>query len=114
MTTGQMILGIFLFAVATAILYVWGLRRSMTQTADLDRILLSKSAARVIKYLKQNPTITQKEIARQVKNVKAGQFWSRKHVEVQDASAFSKKLIRYMLKQQLLEPAGNARYKRKS
>ena len=62
MTTGQMILGIFLFAVATAILYVWGLRRSMTQTADLERILLSKSAARVIKYLKQNPTIRKKKL----------------------------------------------------
>ena len=36
MTAGQMILGILLFAAATAILYVWGLRKSMTQAADLE------------------------------------------------------------------------------
>ena len=38
-----MILGILGFALVTAILYVWGLRRSMTQSADLERILLSKA-----------------------------------------------------------------------
>ena len=37
MTTGQMILGILLFAAVTAILYVWGLRKSMTQAANLER-----------------------------------------------------------------------------
>ena len=36
-----MILGILGFALVTAILYVWGLRRSMTQSADLERILLT-------------------------------------------------------------------------
>lgn len=114
MTTGQIIFGIFLFAVVTAILYVWGLRRSVTQTADLERILLSKCAARVVKYLKHNPTITQKEIAHQIESVKAGLFWSRNHVEVQNSSTFAKKLIRYMLDQHLLEQVGNACYRRKS
>ena len=114
MNTGQIIFGILLFAVVTVILYIWGLRRSMTQTADLERILLSKSAARVIQYLKHHPTITQQEIARQVKNVKAGLFWSRKHVEVQNAPAFAKKLTLYMLEQQLLEQTGSSCYKRKS
>ena len=52
MSTGQMILGILGFALVTAILYVWGLRRSMTQSADLERILLSKSAGKVVHYLK--------------------------------------------------------------
>lgn len=113
MTAGQMILGILLFAAATAILYVWGLRKSMTQAADLEQALLRKCAARVLAYLKQHPSISQKEIARQIQTVKAGQFWSRRQVQVQDASAFSKRLTQYMLEQQLLEPDGNARYKRK-
>lgn len=114
MSTGQIIVGIVLFAIASAILYVWGLRKSMTQAADLERILLNKSAAHVMQYLKQHPTISQKEMARQIKNVKAGLFWSRKQVQVQDATVFAKKLARYMLEQQLLEPAGNASYKQKS
>ena len=114
MSTGQIITGIALFAVVTAILYIWGLRRSMTQASDLERILLGKCAARVLAYLKHHPTITQKEIARQIQHVKAGQFWSRRRVEVQDAPAFSKKLIDYMLTQQMLERAGNACYKCKT
>lgn len=113
MTTGQMILGILLFAAVTAILYVWGLRKSMTQAANLERVLMSKCATRVLAYLKHHPTITQKEIARQIQTVKAGQFWSRRQVQVQDAPTFAKKLTQYMLEQQLLEPAGNACYKRK-
>ena len=41
MSTGQILLGIAAFAVVTAVLYVWGLRKSMTQSADLERVLLS-------------------------------------------------------------------------
>ena len=43
---GQIILGIVLFALVTAVLYVWGLKKSMTQQEDLDRALLRKSAER--------------------------------------------------------------------
>lgn len=113
MSAGRILLGIALFAVVTAVLYIWGLRRSMTQAADLERILLEKCARRVVKYLKHSPTITQKEIARQIGQVKAGQFWSRRQVQVQDAPAFAKKLAGYMLDQHLLEPAGKGCYKLK-
>ena len=51
MSFGQIVLGILLFAVATAVLYVWGLKKSMTQEADLERILLNKCAGTVVKYL---------------------------------------------------------------
>lgn len=111
MSTPQIILGILLFAVVTAILYVWGLRRSMTQQSDLERILLSKSAARVVRCLKKQEIITQKEIARQVQGVKAGLFWSRNRLEVQNPTAFAKKLSRYMVEQHLLEEAGGGRYR---
>lgn len=47
MSFGQIVLGILLFALATAVLYVWGLRKSMTQEADLERILLNKCAGTV-------------------------------------------------------------------
>ena len=42
MNTWETILGILVFAVVTAILYVWGLKKSYTQGADLERILLNK------------------------------------------------------------------------
>ena len=111
MSTPQIILGILLFALVTAVLYVWGLRRSMTRQQDLERILLSKSAARVIRYLKKNPVITQKEMANQIRGMKAGLFWSRDRMQVQNAASFAQKLARYMVEQHLLEETGNGRYR---
>ena len=52
MSTGQIILGIALFAAATAILYVWGLKKSMSQQEDLERSLMSACGSRVVKHLK--------------------------------------------------------------
>lgn len=113
MTTPQILLGILLFAAVTVVLYLWGLRKSMTRQRDLEQILLSKCAARVVHYLKKNGTISQKEIARQIQGVKAGLFWSRSRMQVQDAAAFTGKLTRYMVEQHWLEEAGGGRYRLK-
>ena len=110
MSFGQIVLGILLFALATAVLYVWGLRKSMTQEADLERILLNKCAGTVVKYLRKHGSITQKELPALIQGVKAGMFWSKNRIRVQDPAAFAPKLIRYMLEQQLLEDAGGLRY----
>ena len=99
----QIVVGILLFAAATMVLYLWGLRRSMTQQRDLERALLGKCAARVVRRLKKQETITRKEIAREIQGVRAGLFWSRSRLEVQDAAAFVQKLTRYMVEQHLLE-----------
>lgn len=45
MTVGQIMLGIALFAIAGAVLYVWGLKKSVNQREDLQRSLLSAAAA---------------------------------------------------------------------
>lgn len=111
MSTPQIILGILLFAAATMVLYLWGLRRSMTQQRDLERILLSKCAARVLHRLKKQETITRKEMSQEIQGVRAGLFWSRSRLEVQDASAFADKLARYMVEQQLLQEVGGGRYR---
>ena len=110
MSFGQIVLGILLFALATAVLYVWGLKKSMTQEADLERILLNKCAGAVVKYLRKHGSIAQKEIPPLIQGVKAGMFWSKSRVRVQDPAAFAPKLVRYMLEQQLLEDAGGLRY----
>ncbi len=109
-----MILGILAFALVTAVLYVWGLRRSMTQGADLERILLSKSAGKVVHYLKSHDQIDLAQMARLCTGVKAGQFWSRRRVAVQDPGVFAPKLARYMVDQQLLEEIPGGRYRRKA
>lgn len=113
MSTGQIILGVALFAVVTAVLYAWGLRKSMTQQADLERILLSKSAGKVVHYLKSHDEISLSQIAGLCGSVKAGQFWSRRRAAVQDPRAFAPRLARYMVEQQLLEELPGRRYRRK-
>ena len=111
MSTGQMILGIAAFALVTAVLYVWGLRKSMTQTADLERILLSKSAGKVVSYLKKNEEITLSQMAQLCTGVKAGQFWSRQKAAVQNPKAFAPKLAQYMVEQLLVEELPNGCYR---
>ena len=69
MTIGRVILGVLLFAVATAVLYAWGLGKSMDQKTDLARNLLSACGSKVVRYLKKNDTITVKEVARQIEGV---------------------------------------------
>ena len=113
-----MILGILGFALVTAILYVWGLRRSMTQGADLERILLSKSAGKVVHYLKGHDQIDLAQMARLCAGVKAGQFWSRRRVAGEDSRAFisaqdilGRENRRHP--QQLLEELSGGRYRLK-
>ena len=53
MTVGQIMLGIALFAIAGAVLYVWGLKKSVNQREDLQRSLLSACGSRVVRRAKK-------------------------------------------------------------
>ena len=103
MNTPEIILGIAAFALITAVLYVWGLRKSMTQQQDLERILLSKSAHKVKSYLKKHESISIEEMGRLCKDVKAGMFWSRQKAAVQNPGIFAPKLAQYMEEQLLIK-----------
>ena len=107
----ETILGILVFAVVVAGLYLWGLKKSYTQRADLERILLNKSAGKVVQYLKKNETITLSQMARLCAGVTVGQFWSRQKAAVEDAESFAPKLAQYMVEQLLLEEYSGGRYR---
>ena len=111
MNTLETILGILAFAVVIAVLYVWGLKKSYTQGADLERILLSKSAGKVVHYLKKHEEITLSQMAQLCTGVKAGQFWSRQRAMVQNPKTFAPKLAQYMVEQLLLEKVSNNSYR---
>ncbi|RHR07444.1 hypothetical protein DWX58_11350 [Pseudoflavonifractor sp. AF19-9AC] len=110
MNTPQIILGILAFALVTAVLYTWGLHKSMTQQEDLERILLSKSARKVVNYLKKHESISLEEMGRLCKDVKAGQFWSRKKAAVQNPRLFAPKLAQYMTEQLLVKELPGNRF----
>lgn len=111
MNLWETILGILAFAVVIAVLYVWGLKKSYTQSADLERILFSKSAGKVVNYLKKNQEITLSQMARLCTGVKAGQFWSRRRATIQNPKAFAPQLAQYMVEQLLLEECPGGRYR---
>ena len=81
--------GIFLFAVVTAVLVVWGMRKSYYQRETLTKMLLSKSADRVMKYLKTHDTITEPEMRKLVEGVKSAEFYSRQRAVAQADRAFT-------------------------
>ena len=109
----HIIIGILLFALATAVLYVWGLRKAEGQSDDLSRILLNRCGNKIVKYLKKHKTITEAEVARQIDGVTAAEFWSRKRLKVQQPKKFAKQVISFLLDQQYIESAGGEGYRLK-
>lgn len=105
------LIGIVLFAIITAILYAWGLRNELRQEQELERLLLNKSASKIIKYLKKNGIVTKKEVCELIKNVNSGVFWSKKRVRVNNPDKFSLTLIDYMISQQMIQSDGKKGYR---
>ena len=75
------LIGILLFAISTSIVYVWGLKKSMKQTATLKEMLLTQDL---------------------VSDIKASEFYSKKTVVVQNEIEFTNTLISFMLDKNLI------------
>lgn len=103
MSWWQIVIGVLLFATASAVLYVWGLQKSMHQQDDLMRILISKASVRVVKYIKKNGAISKAEIERQVANVHARTLWSKQRATVHNPKVFAQQVTDYLLSQQRIE-----------
>lgn len=113
MKTWQIIVGVLLFAAAGAVLYIWGLKKSLNQQEDMTRSLLSACGSRVVRYLKKHDTITKAQIARQIAGVTIRPFWSRNRVKVQDPETFAPEVIGFLLDQQYIQSAGTDTYRRR-
>ncbi len=106
----QIVLGILGFALVTAILYVWGLKKSVGQGQNLQRRLISKCGNRVVKYLKKNKTVGRRDVVAMVSGVKVGSVWSKQKFCVTDAEAFADALLGFLCEQQYIEKVGKANY----
>lgn len=107
MKTGTVIIGIILFAIATMVIYIWGLMKQSRQSSDLMSMLFSKGNKKVIKYLKQNEYINVKDIENLAKDMQVKMPFSRNRAVVKDKRDFAKQLINYMLKTGQVEQEGN-------
>ena len=63
MEISTVVIGIILFAIATMIIYGWGLVKQKNQSSDLMNMLFSKGNSKVKKYLKKNEYITLPQVA---------------------------------------------------
>ncbi len=111
MSTGTKIIGVLLFALATIIIYSWGLIKQRNQSKDLMNLLFSKGNSKVNKYLKKNEYITAAEVENMCAGLEAKQPFSRNRAVVKDKRDFAKKLLDYMVKTGQIEQEGN-RYKK--
>ena len=87
---------VLMFAVATMIIYGWGLWRTMHQKQDLSNMLCSKGISKVKKALKKNKSLTKKELA-------AKQPFNSERIGVTDPNAFLDSILPYMLKQKMIK-----------
>ncbi len=113
MTTPQIIVGIICVAAITAVLYVWGLRKSVSQQADLNRRLLSACGSRVVKALKKRASVTEADVAEIIKGTTAGQAWSRSRLKVENGEKFAPQVIGFLLDQLYIEKNEDGSYKLK-
>lgn len=94
---------VLLFAVATAILYAWGLWRSQNQGRDLHAMLCAKGVNRIRRALKKRGALTRGQLEEVVKGISAHQPFSRNRLAVTDPKMFLDSLLPYMQKQKLIE-----------
>lgn len=94
---------VLLFAVAVALIYAWGLWRSMTQNQDLTKLLFSKGVSRIRKTLKKKKEgMTRAELENAVKNLTAEQPFSRNRMGVTNPRQFLDSVLPYMVKQRMI------------
>ena len=94
---------VLMFAVATMIIYGWGLWRTMHQKQDLSNMLCSTGISKVKKALKKNKSLTKKELEPFVKDLTAKQPFNSERIGVTDPNAFLDSILPYMLKQKMIK-----------
>ncbi len=93
---------VLLFAAATALIYGWGLWRSMRQKQDLSNLLSSKGISVIRKTLRKKGPLTLKELESAVKNLTAKFPFTQEKIAVTDPKAFLNSLLPYMIRQKLI------------
>lgn len=98
----QIVLGILFFAIISAFLYVWGLKKSMRQREDLMRMLDNRASQKILRALKKKERLTLLEIESLMKGVTASEFYSKKRAVIQDQKSFAKRLTASLCEKGLL------------
>ena len=104
---------ILMFAVATVIVFSWGIIKEQNKSRDLMSQLYKKAENNVLKAFKRKDVLSRKDIENEVKNVKASLFYSRDKMVVQNPKSFTKSLINTMINNNVIEKESFKLCKRK-
>ena len=91
------IIYILLFAIATVIIYIWGLLKEQRKSKDLFDILYKKGEKAIIKAFKDKGCLSKKDIENELVNLKSSLFYTKDKLVITDSSHFAKILIGKML-----------------
>lgn len=97
------ILYILMFALATVIIFSWGMVKEQNKSKDLINQLYDKAEAKILKAFKKKKVLTRRDIENEVRNVKASLFYSKDKMVVQNSSNFTKNIINTMVSRNLIE-----------
>ena len=97
------IIYILMFALATVIIFSWGIIKEQNKSRDLMNQLYKKAENNVVKAFKRKDVLSRKDIENEVKNVKASLFYSRDKMVVQNPKSFTKSLINTMINNNVIE-----------
>ncbi len=97
------ILYILMFALATVIIFSWGIIKEQNKSKDLMNQLYKKAETKIIKAFKKKQVLTKRDIEGEVKNIKASLFYSKDKMVVQNSSMFTKNIINAMINRNLIE-----------
>lgn len=92
---------ILLFALATAVIYGWGLWRSVRQQQDLSNMLSAKGISKIKKALKKGP-LSRKDLEPVVSTLTARQPFSSEQISVTDPGKFLDSILPYMIRQKMI------------
>lgn len=101
--TLTIIIGILLFAAATAFLYGWGMIKASHKQTDLYQRLFLRGEKAVLGYLKSHDFITLSKTETLVANLKASLFYSRTRIVVRDKADFARQLLKGMVQRGMLQ-----------
>lgn len=96
------ILYILMFALATVIIFSWGMIKEQNKSKDLINQLYDKAKTKILKAFKKKKVLTRKDIENEIKNIKASLFYSKDKMVVQNSSSFTKNIINTMVSRNLI------------
>lgn len=113
----KFIIGVFLFALAFALVYSWGYVKQQKKNQELFDQLIRKSQERVLREMKKGKALSKKDIGKIIEGTKSSLFWSKNKMQVTNSKVFTDPLIKSMLSQGLITEVlekGIKKYKIKS